>query len=101
MTDAEEIEYLGEIISSDGKNTKNVKTKISKGMGLVSEIIDILDNLKIGHLYFETAVLLRNSILINGMINSVEIWYNLTQNEVNEFEIVDRMLLQHVPGKIP
>ena len=53
MTDAEEIEYLGEIISSDGKNTKNVKTKISKGMGLVSEIIDILDNLKIGHLYFE------------------------------------------------
>ena len=35
------------------------------------------------------------------MINLVEIWYNLTQNEVNEFEIVDRMLLQHVLGKIP
>ena len=70
-------------------------------MGLVGEIIEILDSLKIGYLYFETAMLLRNAILINGMINSVEIWYNLTNNEVNELEIVDRILLQQVLGKIP
>ena len=34
--------YLGDIISSDGKNTLNIDSRVSKGVGIVSQIMDIL-----------------------------------------------------------
>ena len=60
MIDSSEIVYLREIISADAKNTKNVKNRTSKGLGLVTDIMDTLDNLKLGPFYFETASMLRN-----------------------------------------
>ena len=38
-------EYLGSIISNDGKNDWNVSSKCSKGQGIVNDIISILDNI--------------------------------------------------------
>ena len=34
--------YLGDILSADGKNSLNVKSRVSKGMGIVTKIMDIL-----------------------------------------------------------
>ena len=31
--------YLGEVLSDDGKNTKNVKNRISKGIRIISRIM--------------------------------------------------------------
>ena len=101
MIDSSEIVYLGEIISADAKNTKNVKNRTSKGLGLVTDIMDTLDNLKLGPFYFETAVMLRNAILINGMANNIEVWHNVTKSEVKELETVDRLLLSNIFGKLP
>ena len=36
--------YLGDIISEDGKNQKNVRNRISKGWGIISEVMNILEN---------------------------------------------------------
>jgi hypothetical protein len=33
---------LGDIISSDGKNKQNVENRVSKGLGIVSQIMDVL-----------------------------------------------------------
>ena len=88
--------YLGDIISSDGKNKLNIESRISKGLGIVSQIMDILKSVSFGAHYFEIGALLRNSILINGMLTNCEVWYGMTQSEVSQLEEVDRLLLRQI-----
>ena len=77
MKEVDNITYLGDILSSNGKNYTNIKNRTSKGIGTVSEILEILDNLSLGPHYLITGMLLRNSVLINGMIFNCEVWFNM------------------------
>ena len=69
--------YLGDIISGDGKNTLNIENRVSKGLGIVTQIENLLDTVSLGHHYFEIALLLRESMLINGILTNAQIWYGL------------------------
>ena len=96
--------YLGDILSNDGKNTKNIKNRISKGVGCVNQIFNMLENIVFGPHYFEIAVLLRDSLLINGTMTNAEIWYNISKSEVDEFEALDRLFFRRlfeVPSTTP
>ena len=93
MEEVSEITYLGDIISKDGRNTKNIKNRVSKGMGIMTQIVNLMDMLSFGQHHFEIATLFRESLLINGMIYNSEIWYNLKDSDYEEFENVDRLLL--------
>jgi hypothetical protein len=55
--------YLVDVISSDGKNTLNIESRVSKGLGIVSQIMDILKSVSFGFRYFEIAATLRESCL--------------------------------------
>ena len=88
--------YLGDILSDDGKNTKNVKNRISKGLGIISRIMRILEGVTLGEHYFETAILLRETIFVNGILTNVEVWYGLKKSEIEEFEALDKMLLRKI-----
>ena len=35
--------YLGDMISKDGKNTRNVMARKAKGHGVIKQILDIID----------------------------------------------------------
>ena len=96
--------YLGDIISNDGTNTANIEARVAKGMGIVSQIMDIVKSVSFGAFYFEIAKTLRNSILINGMLTNCEVWYRITQSEVAQLEEIDRLLLRkimNVPSSCP
>ena len=43
-----EEKYLGDVISTDGKNIKNVKARVAKGKGIVSRILSILEGIPSG-----------------------------------------------------
>ena len=104
MQEVTEDVYLGDIISCDGKNTKNVKQRISKGIGIVNQIFNLLGNVRFGAHQFEIAMLLRESMLINGTLTNSEIWYNFTKSEVEEFGYLDKLLfrrLLEVPHTTP
>ena len=88
--------YLGDILCSDGKNTKNIKNRISKGLGIIAQIMNILDDVNFGPHYFKIALLLRESMLINGTITNAEIWYNFNQNEVQEFQNLDKLFFRRI-----
>ena len=75
--------YLGDIIREDGKNTSNIKTRVNKGIGTVSQIMDILKTVSYGNKYFEIATTLREALLLNGMLTNAEIWYSIRQSELN------------------
>ena len=52
MESVEEDTYLGDIISSDGRNTKNIANRISIGIGKISQIEQFLDMVSLGdHFY--------------------------------------------------
>ena len=63
-----------------------------------------MDVISFGSHYIEIALLLRESLLINGMMTNAEIWYNFSDSEVKEFEALDKMFLRKVlgtPGSTP
>ena len=104
MEEVDKITYLGQIITNDAKNSKNIKQRTSKGMGIIGEIFDILESLYLGPFYFEVALMLRHSILVNSMIFSTESWHNVSNSEVKELEAVDITFLcklLEVPRSIP
>ena len=104
MNEVTEETYLGDIISNDGKNHKNIKHRMSKGIGIITQISNLLDMISFGPYLIEIALLLRDSMLINGILTNVEVWYNLTTNDIKEFENLDKTFLRKVlgvPGSTP
>ena len=66
------------------------------GMGVITQIMRILKSVSLGHFYFEMAVLLRESLLMNGILFNSEVWYSLTKAQVNELQEVDTLMLRKV-----
>ena len=94
MPEVTEEKFLGDIISSDGKNHKNIKHRLSKGIGISTQIMNLLKITSFGSHYFEIAILLRDSMLINGMMTNAEVWYNFNEQDINEFEAIDKSFLK-------
>ena len=94
MPSVKEITYLGDIVSYDAKNTKNIKHRTSKGIGIITQVFFILDSCSFGHFYFEMGLLLRESMFINGVLTNADVWHNFTPGEMKEFETLDLMYLR-------
>ena len=77
MEERTDEKYLGDLISKDGKNTKNIKARIRKGTGIVEKIMTMLEGIPFGKFYFEIAIILRNSLLISSLLCNSEAWYKL------------------------
>ena len=87
-------QYLGSTISSDGKNSQNILDRHNKGLGIVNQIMGLLKEVNFGHFYFEMALLFRNSMLINGMLCSIEAVYGLKNTEIEQLELCDKYLFR-------
>ena len=88
--------YLGDIISKDGQNIKNLKARVSKGKGIIKKIMNILSSIPLGKLYFQIAILLRNSLFVSSVLCNSEAWFNLTKSDLNLIESVDLELLRKI-----
>ena len=54
----------------------------------------MLKYLQNGHYYFRTAIILHESLLVNGVMTSSEAWHNLTSTDMNELMKIDKMFGQ-------
>ena len=96
--------YVGDIISKDGKNIKNIKSRIGKGIGTISNIMNILKEVSLGQYFFEVSLLLRESIFLSAILLNSETWVNLTKTDTEELEMLDETLLRRLleaPAKTP
>ena len=89
-----EEKYLGDVISSDGRNIKNVKARVAKGTGIIRRIITILEGIPFVKYYYEVGVILRNTLLVSSMLCNTEAWYGITQAELELLESVDTQFLR-------
>ena len=100
----DEDKYLGDIISVDGKNSKNIKARKGKAAGIIKQIITILHDICFGPFQFEVALILRDSLFLNSVLVNSEAWYGLTEEETSELEREDENLLRKIleaPSKSP
>ena len=68
--------YLGDIISNNGNNDENIRSKISNGMGAMSNIMNILREVNLGEYYFQSALLLRQTMFLSTILLNSEAWVN-------------------------
>ena len=91
-----EEKYVGDIISSDGKHSKNIASRRLKGIGICNEITAILNTLFLGPFHFQIALLLREVMLLSVLLFNSETWLRLTKENVKKLESVDEMLLRKI-----
>ena len=70
--------YLGDVISTDGRQTKNIQARKNKGLRIINTISQILDSVFFGKHYFEVAMVLRSSLLLLSILLNSEAWVNLS-----------------------
>ena len=96
MEEKQEEKYRGVVIATDGRNIKNVKARIAKGKGISKRIITMLEGIPFGDFYFETAILLRNTLLVSSMLCNSEAWWNVSKAELDLLETVDVKFLRSI-----
>ena len=96
MENVVSVKYLGDILSTDGSNIKNIEARKSKAIGAVKQIISILEGTCFGPYFFEVAVVLRKSLLVNSTLTNSEAWYGLNKVELDILERIDLLLFRRI-----
>ena len=89
-----EEKYVGDIVSNDGKHSKNVALRRSKGIGISNEIMTILSSMCLGPYYFIIALILRQAMLISVLLFNADTWLRLSKEDIKKLEGVDLMFLR-------
>ena len=82
----DEEKYLGDVISADGKNHKNIQKRREKGVGIIAQIMSILEEVCFGPFFFQVAVMHRNSLFLSSILINSDVWYNLSSKNIQELE---------------
>ena len=98
MEEKTEQVYLGDIISNNGTHQKNVQARKNKGLGIINQIMEILQSTFFGKYYFEVALVLRSSLLLSSLLLNAEAWVNLTDQNIRALEQTDEILLSKILG---
>ena len=98
MSNKKEQTYLGDVISADGSQSKNIQARKNKGLGIITQITQILESVFFGKYHFEVAVVLRSSLLLSSILLNCEAWINLSDKEIRALEQTDEHLLTKILG---
>ena len=63
-----ECKYLGDIVSFSGKLNETIQSRIPKAIGINGQILSILNSVTLGISYFHTGLILREAMLVNGVL---------------------------------
>ena len=96
MDKSNEEKCLGDIITDDGLNKRNIDARKGKGFGIINQIKEILQEILFGPNYFEIANLLRHSLFLSSVLLNSEVWYGLSVTDIEQLEQVDQALLKTI-----
>ena len=86
--------YLGDIVSVDSKIDENNKFRKIKGDNIADTIGTLTKEISFGQYTFEVGLTLINSLLINGIMYSMEALVHLKKFHVDLVEQCDKKLMQ-------
>ena len=88
--------YLDDIITNNGKNDKNIKSRENRGRGITKDFLATIVEMFAGAQHHELRVTLRNAMLINSLLTNSESWYNVTLANIATLEKVDEHMLRDI-----
>ena len=88
--------YLGDIVSLDGSNDQNISSRVAKGLGIVTQLMNMLEKVTLGKHYFKIAMLFRESIFLNGILTNASSWHGLSPTHISQLESVDKLLIRQI-----
>jgi hypothetical protein len=94
MKESQREKYLGDVLNNTGKIEATIDERVSKGYGIVSEILALVDQVPLGKYRIEMGLKLRQAMLINGILFNSEVWHGVTDDHVEALEKVDEHLLR-------
>ena len=94
MCESDKQKYLGDIVDKSGKLRNTIEDRKNKGLGIVSEILAILKDIPLGKHRLEIGLMLRQAMLINGILFNSEAWHSISEKDVKILESVDEHLLR-------
>ena len=78
------------------ENSRNIDSGVSKGLGIVTHIFDVLKHVNFGRHFFTVALLLRHMMLVNGILTNGEVWFGLTAVELKKLKEVDKIFMRRL-----
>ena len=94
MVESDKQKFLGDLYTSDNRIDENILMKHHKGIGIANNIMTIVKHISYGFYSFEIALILRNSLLINGILYNVEALFTLNKKHIKQLEDCDKYLMQ-------
>ena len=73
-----------------------MKSRLAKGPGIISQKMSILDRITVGKHYFETVLLLRESMFINIIVVNAEIWHGMSNSDIQKLCNLNKSLLRKI-----
>ena len=104
MKKADQEKYLGDVINKNGKQNATIVERISKGHGIVTNILALIKDIPLGNRRVEIGLDLRQAWFINGILFNSEVWQKLNQKDINDICKLDYHLLRSILGahsKVP
>ena len=96
MDTSDNEKYLGDKIDKSGKIRATILDRKSKGYGCVSQIIAITDEAPLGRWRVQSAMLMRNAMLVNSMLFNSEAWQGIVKDDIQQLTRVDQSLFKQL-----
>ena len=96
MKTKETQKYLGDTISSSGNPSENIKERCKTGYQAISQIKSLVKDVSFGKFEVQIGLILRDSIFGSKMLLNSEVWHSVTKSQIDEIEVIDRILLRHI-----
>ena len=88
--------YLGDVVDSSGSIQATIDSRISKGQGIISEILSIINEIPLGRHKIDVAMKLREVMLLNGILYNSEAWHGVTKSHIKSIEAIDEALIRGI-----
>ena len=94
MNESKAETYLGDVIENNTKAKANIEKRKARGYGVVNDILVITNEIPLSHWRIKAGLLLRQAMLVNGIMFNSEAWHNITDKDMMMLEKVDEALLR-------
>ena len=92
MHKVDSLVYLGDSLNIRGSMDETVRAREIKSIGILSQINSILKNVTLGVYYVKSALILRDAMLLNGILTNCESWNYLSVKQIKVFEDADSLI---------
>ena len=76
MEQSDKETYLGDVVHKSGKSKPNLEARKAKGLGIMNNILAIVNEVPLGHWKVDAGLALRQAMFLNGILFNSEAWHN-------------------------